>query len=181
MNNLSIIKQLENYCAFDAIEHKNFNKITDFVNSNDDLFSKKNSVGHITASAIVIDNTNENILLIWHEKLERWLQPGGHVEVEVDTSLAKAALRELIEETNIAISTISLESEFPFDLDVHTIPERKDEPAHNHYDFRFLFRFNQDKEISTMYKWVPIKQVVELHGTSLSRFAKKVIKLLLSD
>jgi len=174
MNNLSVIKLLDNYCAFDAIEYEHLNKITDFINSNDDLFSRNNSVGHLTASAIVIDNTSENILLIWHEKLQRWLQPGGHVEVEADTNLAEAARRELIEETLLDISAITLESELPFDLDVHTIPARKEEPEHNHYDVRFLFRYHHGKEISTMYKWVPVKQVLEMNSTSLSRFARKI-------
>src|SRR4051812_13856407 len=56
--------------------------------------------GHITASAVVMDADAERTLLIYHRKLSRWLQPGGHVEPS-DVSLAEAALREATEETAI--------------------------------------------------------------------------------
>ena len=36
--------------------------------------------GHFTASAFVLDPDEQAVLLIYHGKLKRWLQPGGHVE-----------------------------------------------------------------------------------------------------
>lgn len=174
MNKISILNQLENYSPFDAMEHQHLHQILDFIKTNDDLFTKKNVKGHITASAVVVDNTGENILLIWHEKLNRWLQPGGHVETEEDSSLITAATRELMEETNLGISDFSAVSESPFDLDVHIIPQRKNEQEHFHFDFRFLFKCRQGIELSNDYKWVPVEQLVELDEASLSRFAEKI-------
>ncbi|MBI5362488.1 MAG: NUDIX hydrolase [Planctomycetes bacterium] len=90
-------------------------------------------VGHLTASALVIDSTGERALLTHHKKLGRWLQLGGHCDG--DANLPGVALRECIEESGIAGLAID---PVPLDLDVHVIPARKDEPEHLHLDTRFL-------------------------------------------
>lgn len=91
--------------------------------------------GHITASAFALHPDGNSLLLIHHEKLDRWLQPGGHVEPG-DQSLEDAARRELAEETGV-VEVVCLGL---LDLDVHVIPERGDIPRHAHYDVRFAFR-----------------------------------------
>jgi 8-oxo-dGTP pyrophosphatase MutT (NUDIX family) len=89
--------------------------------------------GHLTASALVIDESRGQALLTFHKKLERWLQLGGHCDG--DANLPGAALRESLEESGIADLAIDPE---PVDLDIHLIPARRDEPAHLHLDTRFL-------------------------------------------
>ena len=51
--------------------------------------------GHLTGSALVADPADRRILLMFHSKLERWLQPGGHADGDGD--LARVALREATE------------------------------------------------------------------------------------
>lgn len=94
--------------------------------------------GHITASAIVLRSgrsaTNPEVLLVFHRRLERWLQPGGHVDPD-DVDVIAAARREVVEETGIATDApTSLVG-----LDVHEIPARRDEPRHYHHDLVFRF------------------------------------------
>lgn len=91
------------------------------------------SVGHLTASALVVDARRERVLLTHHRKLGRWLQLGGHCDG--DANLPGVALRESIEESGI--ETLAIDPT-PIDLDVHTIPARKDEPEHLHLDTRFV-------------------------------------------
>lgn len=93
--------------------------------------------GHFTASALVLAPQGDAMVVIHHRKLDLWLQPGGHIEA-VDTSLLAAARREVHEETGL--TRVTPLAECPVDLDVHTIPARPGEPAHQHFDVRYAFR-----------------------------------------
>ncbi|WP_112243925.1 NUDIX hydrolase [Kribbella monticola] len=55
---------------------------------------------HLTASALVLDQSGSRVLLTLHKTVGRWLQLGGHCEPG-DTSLAGAALREATEESGL--------------------------------------------------------------------------------
>jgi 8-oxo-dGTP diphosphatase len=59
---------------------------------------------HFTASAVVFDDAGR-VLLVHHNKLGRWLYPGGHVEPDEDP--AQAAIREVREETGVGVQLIS--------------------------------------------------------------------------
>ena len=96
--------------------------------------------GHFTASSFVLSPDGQKLLLIFHGKLHRWLQPGGHVDAQ-DTDLQAAARREVQEETGLG--ELELLAPCPFDLDVHVIPARKSDPEHWHLDVRFLWRAQQ--------------------------------------
>jgi 8-oxo-dGTP pyrophosphatase MutT (NUDIX family) len=92
------------------------------------------SPGHLTGSAWVLDPRAEKVLLLHHAKLKRWLQPGGHADGEYD--LAAVALREASEESGLA--SLALADPGIFDIDIHVIPERGEEPEHSHFDVRFV-------------------------------------------
>ena len=73
---------------------------------------------HLTASALVLDHTGEQVLLTLHRKGGFWGQLGGHCEPQDDT-LAAAALREATEESGI--DGLRLVDDVPVDLDRHTL------------------------------------------------------------
>ena len=98
--------------------------------------SREEPSAHFTASAFVIDDSGERVCLVQHLKLQRLLQPGGHVE-EDDESLEAAALREAREETHLEVG-LHPTAPRPFDLDIHRIPDRPNEPSHWHLDVRYL-------------------------------------------
>lgn len=56
------------------------------------------------ASAYTIDFKNKKILLMYNKKLNKWLQPGGHIE-ENETPI-ETAIRETYEETGVHIKII---------------------------------------------------------------------------
>ncbi|MCC6215078.1 MAG: NUDIX domain-containing protein [Polyangiaceae bacterium] len=120
------------------------------------------SPGHFTASAFVVGPGEDELLLILHAKLGRWLQPGGHVDAE-DATLLAAARRELAEETGLA--EVDVLSEAPFDLDVHRIPAGR-APAHLHFDVRYLFRARaralRAATDAADARWVPLAEVASL-------------------
>jgi 8-oxo-dGTP pyrophosphatase MutT (NUDIX family) len=111
-----------------------------------DISSRLTVPGHLTSSGIVFDSRDKHFLLIHHNMLDRWLQPGGHLEPgELPPD---AARREVFEETGVEpdkllsrLPSIAV----PIDIDSHPIPasERKGEPAHTHHDFRFVFSIDR--------------------------------------
>ncbi|MFI0722854.1 NUDIX hydrolase [Streptomyces sp. NPDC021224] len=104
------------------------------------ITSRKEFRGHVTAGALLL-RPDERVLLIRHKALRTWLFPGGHLE-DGDDTLLGAALRELSEETGIPAERVTPVSPIPLHIDVHPIPANpaKGEPAHQHYDVRYLFR-----------------------------------------
>lgn len=163
MNNIDIKKAVDKYKIVFTNEKNNFQILLEQLNKSESATVRANLYGHITASGIVIKDNK--ILLIFHNKLQKYLQPGGHIEN--DESLWKAAQREVLEETGI--QTIlhpwhSVNSYIPINIDTHIIPfnEKKQEPQHFHHDFTFVFNVSnnqvvlQQEEVSD-YKWLSIE------------------------
>ncbi len=137
-NNLQ--KLLETFVPFDDAERAMWEQTKAFVQQNPVRFADQTfELGHVTASAWIVDENQLFTLLTRHKKLQRWLQLGGHVE-PTDANITAAALREAREESNnLPIKVID---KVIFSIDVHEIPARGDFPAHLHYDIRFLMQAN---------------------------------------
>jgi 8-oxo-dGTP pyrophosphatase MutT (NUDIX family) len=136
MNRADLLAALEGYEPATPEETDSLARIRRLLEAPADPFARANPVGHVTASAIVTRPDASEFLLVYHRKLSRWLQPGGHTE-DADASAFDAALREAREETGIA------RFETPrgraiLDVDVHAIPAHKRDPPHSHFDVRFL-------------------------------------------
>jgi len=101
-------------------------------------FSRKQyAPGHITVSAVVFNPAASSVVIIWHHRLQRWLQPGGHVEDHEGPFVAAA--RETEEETGIPQSYLHAVGDGLIDIDIHRIPESQREPSHEHFDLRVAF------------------------------------------
>ena len=94
--------------------------------------------GHITGTACIIHPDHAHVLLVHHRKLDRWLLPGGHVELDFDVTIAETARREAVEEAGVHIDA-SISPRL-VGIDVHGIPGRKKEPFHLHHDLMFSFQ-----------------------------------------
>lgn len=140
--------------------------------------------GHITGSAWIVDESRQHVLLTHHAKLNKWLQPGGHADG--DENIQQVALREAEEETGL--KDLRLLDNSIFDIDIHTIPARKDFPEHLHYDVRFIFQASREEallisEESHDLAWVPVDDLAHRtdNNTSMMRMAQKVKGLLRGD
>jgi len=151
----------------DIYPENDITDIVDFVKKNQTSIRRSNIHGHVTASGLVLKN--KKILLVFHKKLQRFIQPGGHLET-TDLSLRGAAQREVQEETGIKVVSMPLfPYEAPFHIDAHIIPEnqKKGEPEHWHYDCMFLFT-PENHNVS------PVKKEEVLNPTL---FENKIAKL----
>jgi len=117
--------------------------------------------GHLTASAVLRDPTAGRVLLISHEKIGRWLQPGGHIELS-DRSLLDAARREVAEE----VGSLAIVNRGIVDVDIHQIPGFDVEPPHLHFDVRFLVDVGAGRPVvgpgSLGYRWVCLADIDSL-------------------
>jgi len=109
-------------------------RILAFLDEHPDALHRSCAPGHLTASAIVLDASRTKVALVFHRKVRRWLQPGGHADGEAN--LALVALKEATEETGIAGLRIYVPG---IDVDVHRFVRADGlEPDHWHLDVRFL-------------------------------------------
>lgn len=166
---------LQAHTASDATEAIHLTTALDFVRSTTDCVSRATLAGHVTASAWILHPDGKSALLTHHKKLNRWLQLGGHTD-DADTSIQAAAAREAREESGMA--DLRLLSDALFDVDVHPIPARGDEPAHYHHDLRFLFQAQHAdftvSEESHALAWVPLATLAAEDGNaSVARMARK--------
>lgn len=131
--------------------------------------------GHVTGSAFVLSPDGKAVLLTHHAKLDRWLQLGGHCDGIADARFV--ALKEAYEESGL--TRIALLAEDVFDVDIHEIPARGAEPAHLHYDIRFLMRAEAGElQASTESKalaWAPLDRLQNYtQAESVLRMARRV-------
>jgi 8-oxo-dGTP pyrophosphatase MutT (NUDIX family) len=131
-----LVHALQLHVSFDDREESDRCAMLRLAQELADPLSRGEPRAHFTASAFVIDEACGRTCLVQHVKLDRLLQPGGHVEPS-DISLEAAALREAHEETALQVELHPVAPR-PFDLDIHEIPERPGEPAHFHLDVRYL-------------------------------------------
>jgi len=131
----ALVEEVSAYAPSGEAERKSQAAILELLRRGTDPFTRDHT-DHITGSAIVARPDGSAFLMVYHRRLERWLQPGGHVEPE-DASVRDTALREAREETGVTELDIANEGRI-LDLDVHPIPATKKRPAHVHYDLRYL-------------------------------------------
>ncbi len=171
-----LIEMLERHDPFDDLERAHRERALTFIREARACTSRATLEGHVTASAWIVSPDRKSVLLTHHRKLDRWLQLGGHVEG--DRAIQQAALREAIEESGI--DDIRLVNDALFDIDVHPIPARGAEPAHFHYDFRFLMQAGRPDFVvgdeSINLAWVDIAAItIGEEDDSIVRMAIKTI------
>jgi 8-oxo-dGTP pyrophosphatase MutT (NUDIX family) len=89
-----------------------------FLASHGDAMSRASRDGHLTASAMVMNQSRDSVLLTLHPKVGRWLQLGGHLE-QADASVRTGAIREVREEGGLPPLWVS---DHPIRLDRHPVP-----------------------------------------------------------
>ncbi|WP_250032375.1 NUDIX hydrolase [Paractinoplanes maris] len=131
-------------------------------------------VRHFTASAIVVQEDLKRVLLVHHNKIGKWLYPGGHVEP--NQTPAETAIREVEEETGIRTRVLAdtrshhpsvTRHPMPFAIIEVTADDRDGLGLHHHIDFVYVLRaVSTDIRIELdevgLARWVPIDEISRL-------------------
>ena len=190
ISQINLLSVIERYIQLFPEERGRADIFARFVMKFDgeELISRKNFIGHLTASAMIYDIATDSFLLLKHRALGLWLQPGGHVDPS-DKSLIDTAMREVWEETGLREGEycIALFSDdgFPvFELDSHFIPSNmaKMETAHIHHDVRFLFCLSERRAIkisrkeSDGYEWFQSDKLPEGFSVNVVRSRLSLVR-----
>ena len=104
-----------------------------------------------------------------------------------DSDVLASALREAREESGLAEFRVVADASGAvlLDVDVHVIPARGDEPAHEHHDVRFLLEASEraplarQRSESKALRWFPAADLeAHLAEESLARMARKAARWL---
>lgn len=169
-----LLAAIDDYERRHPDEKRVVEQFRDFVTRQPRCFERSTIQGHITGSAWVVDDRRTHTLLTHHRKLNKWLQLGGHADGESD--VLKVALTEAREESGI--DDVRPLSPIIFDLDVHVIPARANDPEHLHYDVRYIVHAGHSRHIvseeSHDLAWVPVLSIEHFTTEeSMLRMARK--------
>lgn len=159
MHRNSILSLIDRYLQRYPQEQATCERFRRFVAENEDCFKRELEIGHVTGSAWIVNSQGNAVLLTHHRKLNIWVQLGGHADG--DSSVQRVAEKEAEEESGL--EDLSVVSPDIFDIDIHEIPARKSEPAHFHYDCRFLLQAASEDYVvsdeSHDLKWIPLAEM----------------------
>jgi 8-oxo-dGTP pyrophosphatase MutT (NUDIX family) len=160
MSRQQLIQNLQNHTPFDHHEERMLVQCIRFANNYENCFDRNLGIGHFTAASWITCPGGNNVVLLHHKKIGKWLQPGGHFEP--GETMYEACLREAREETGL--ENLDFVEDRLFDVDVHLIPELNGMPPHYHFDLRFHLMANPVEELvvskeSKEVKWVGLKEV----------------------
>lgn len=131
----------------------------------------------LVASTYVINE--REVLLLFHQKLKKWLPAGGHVDP--NETAQEAAIRETKEETGLDVELFSFQKNLdineknaislpcPFLCLLEEIPAYKEVPYHQHFDFIFTAKvlggvLKENPPESDGIKWFSLDNLTELEG-----------------
>ncbi len=131
-------EMFENYQPRTEQEEVDQRLILDFIKRNPDCLERTNLVAHITSSAIIVNETMDQVLFAYHNIYDSWSWVGGHNDGNPD--LLHVAIEEAMEETGI--TKVRPYQHDIFTIDViyvgNHIKKGKYVPDHLHLNATFL-------------------------------------------
>ena len=114
---MGIIEQIESYAPYNEQEERDKSVMLDCLRAFSDVFTRENRLAHMTASAWVVNERFDRVLMAYHNIYDSWSWLGGHADGEED--LLAAALREVREESGV--QDVRPASEDIFSIEVLTV------------------------------------------------------------
>lgn len=166
-----LLKIINEYLSVFPNEKERQEQFLNYLNHNSEeqIVDWNNFDGHIVAGGFIYAKEDKKFLVLYHNDLEMYLYPGGHIDSN-DNNPLETAIREIKEETglsNLIELKVTNNELVPIDIDTQRIRynERLKLPAHYHFDFRYLFMIDKisdvkiDTEELSNFKWIDIDEL----------------------
>lgn len=146
---MKLMNMLEKYTPYNEQETHDCAEILKAVRTQPDIFLRTNRVAHMTASAWIVNERRDRVLMAYHNIYNSWSWLGGHADGEVD--LLKTALQEAREESGLQY--VRPLSEEIFSLETLTVDGHEKRglyvPSHLHMNITYLLEAN-DADVLTL-------------------------------
>ena len=134
-----LIAQILRYAPVNEQEHTDKQTLLCWLEKDEDISIRDNLIGHLTASAWVVNPERTHMLMAYHKLYDSWAWLGGHADG--DWNLSRVAEKEAREESGI--QDLHLVAEEPISLEILTVSghEKKGKyvPCHLHLNLTYLF------------------------------------------
>jgi 8-oxo-dGTP pyrophosphatase MutT (NUDIX family) len=135
--NALLARLLDQYAPVSDEEAADVERLRQLASAGD-AWARSSSV-HVTGSAVILQPDSGRVLLRWHERMQGWLQVGGHAD-PAEADPFQIALREAREETGLDDLVPWPHPERPsvIQIVIVPVPAGRGEPAHAHADVRYV-------------------------------------------
>ncbi|WP_349944013.1 NUDIX hydrolase [Lacrimispora sp. BS-2] len=110
-------KTVEDFLPYNEQEERDKEMLLQYLASGESIFFRESLTAHMSASAWVVNQSRDKVLMAYHNIYDSWAWTGGHADGEMD--LLKVAIREAMEETGI--TKVRPVTEDIFSLEVLTV------------------------------------------------------------
>ena len=143
-----MIQKIREYKPFNEQEERDREVLLRLLSGVEDVYSRENLTAHMTASAWVVNENRDKVLMAYHNIYHSWSWLGGHADGERD--LLAVALREVGEESGV-IHVRPLSEEI-FSLEILTVDghEKRGKyvPSHLHLNLTYLLEAREGDALS---------------------------------
>ena len=162
---MELVDALNRFRPCNEQEETDKNQILSLLSGGQDLYTRDNTVAHLTASSWVVSPDRTQVLLIYHNLYRSWAWMGGHADGDRD--LCRVALRETREESGL--QDLTLVSPDIFSLESLTVDghEKRGKfvSSHLHLNVTYLLEADPRQPIrvkpdeNSGVAWFPVEEV----------------------
>lgn len=162
-----LYQQLQRYVPFNEQEEKDRNLILSCLREQKDLFTRENRLAHMTASAWVVNEKRDKVLMAYHKIYRSWSWLGGHADGETD--LLAVAMREVREESGVTFVRPLLQE--PYSLESLTVDGHRKRgeyvSSHLHLNVTYLLEASEKEVLrskpdeNSSVAWFPLEEAVK--------------------
>ncbi len=164
---MTFLEQLQNYKPYNEEEVHVRSIMLDFLQQNEDAFSRENPLAHMTASAWIVNKERTKVLMAYHNIYNSWGWLGGHADGDED--LLRVICKEVAEECGL--TNIRLLQDGIYGINILTVfphyKRGKYVNAHLHFDVEYVFEADEAAVVrmkpdeNSGVDWVPMEEINE--------------------